>query len=73
MIYYTIDGDNNVWRTLRDAKHHVWIAYTQKERLKYLSGSYIVKYINDVAVTETPIVVNENGYTFGKTKKINMF
>ena len=70
MIYYRIDGDNNVFRTLRDAKHHVWIAYTPNERLKYLQGSCIVKFINDEAATLTPIIVNENGYTFGKTIKI---
>ena len=70
MICYRIDGDNNVFRTLRDAKYHVWIAYTPNERLKYLQGSYIVKFINDKASTLTPIIVNENGYTFGKTIKI---
>lgn len=68
--YYQIDGDNNQFRSLRSAKHHIWIAYTQKERLKYLNGSSIVKVVNDEAVTMTPIFVTADGYSFGKTVRL---
>lgn len=70
MIYYQIDGDNNIFRTLRAAKNHIWIAYTQSERLKYLRGTSITKVVNDEAVTLTPIIVTTDSYSFGKTIKI---
>ena len=69
MVYYQIDGCNERFRSLRNAKHHVWIAYTQKERCKELQGSEIVKFKDDVAVTKTPILVTSDGYSFGKTIK----
>lgn len=70
MTYYRIDGDNNVFSTLRDAKHHVWVAYTQNERRKYLSDACIYKIINDDVVTMTPINVTNDSYSFGKTKRL---
>lgn len=70
MIYYQIDGDNNIFRTLRAAKNHIWIAYTQNERLKYLRGTSITKVVNDEAVTLTPIIVTTDSYSFGKTIKL---
>lgn len=30
--YYIIDGDNNVFDTLRAAKYHIEIAYTPEEQ-----------------------------------------
>lgn len=70
MAYYCIDGDNNRFRSLREAKHHVWLAYTQEERVKYLRDNAILRVVNDSVVTITPIVVTANNYSFGKTKKI---
>lgn len=70
MIYYQIDGDNNTFRTLKAAKDHIWIAYTQNERLKYLRGTSITKVVNDEAVTVTPIIVTTDSYSFGKTIKL---
>lgn len=70
MIYYQIDGDNNIFRTLKAAKDHIWIAYTQNERLKYLRGASITKVVNDEAVTMTPIIVTTDSYSFGKTIKL---
>lgn len=70
MVYYRIDGENEIFRSLRNAKHHVWLAYTKDERKKYLNGSSIVKIENDEVVTMTPIIVTEDGYSFGKTIKV---
>lgn len=28
---YRIDGDNNMFATLREAKHHIYVAYTARE------------------------------------------
>lgn len=72
MTCYRIDGVNERFRTLRAAKYHIWIAYTQEERLKYFGRdqSYIVKVVNDEAVTMTPIVVTADGYSFGKTVRL---
>lgn len=66
---YRIDGDDNQFRSLRAAKHHIWIAYTDKERLE-LNGSSIVKVVNDEVVTMTPIFVTSDGYSFGKTVRL---
>lgn len=67
---YRVDSENQVFRTLKDAKHHVFVAYTQRERIKYLMGGYIYGIRNDEYVTETPIIIDSNGYRFGKTKSI---
>ena len=69
MTKYQIDGDANVFRSLRAAKTHVWCAYTQEERLKNLINSFIVRIENDKVVTKTPIHVTTDGYSFGKTIK----
>ena len=70
MVYYQIDGVNEMFRTLKDAKHHVWIAFTQRERKMFLRDTCIIKVENDEATTMTPIVVTDKGYTFKKTIKI---
>lgn len=70
MTLYRIEGDNNVFRSLRAAKHHVYVAYTQQERLKYLHGSSIARIENDEVVTMTPIIVTTDGYSFGKTIRV---
>lgn len=70
MTKYQIDGDNNTFRSLRAAKNHVWMAYTQEERLKYLIDTDIVRIVNDEVVTRTPIIVTTDGYSFGKTIRV---
>lgn len=70
MTMYKIDGDNNAFRSLRSAKHHVWVAYTQEERMKYLRDSYISRIEKDNVVTMTPIIVTIDGYSFGKTIRV---
>lgn len=70
MTYYQIDGDNNTFRSLRAAKDHIWLAYTQEERYKYLRDTSIVKIVNDEAVTMTPIIVTTESYSFGKTIRL---
>lgn len=70
MAYYQIDGDNNAFKTLRNAKHHVWLAFTQSERVKYLTNCSIYKIVGERIVTETPILVTNDGYSFGKTKRL---
>lgn len=67
---YIIDGENETFRTLHAAKHHVYIAYTKDERIKYLLNTSIVCIANDEAISETPIIIDEQGnYAFGKTVK----
>lgn len=70
MIIYRIDGCNEDFRTLRNAKHHIYIAYTQEERLRELKGASILKIVNDKIMTATPILLTNDGYSFGKTYKI---
>ena len=70
MTKYQIEGDDNVIRSLRAAKHHVFLAYTQEERIKNLNNREIIRFENDVAVTRTRIYVTTDGYSFGKTIRL---
>ena len=66
---YFIDGENNVFQTLSEAKYHIYIAYTPKERVKYLNEACIVGFDKkDEYRSYTPIKIDEEGnYSFGKT------
>ena len=66
---YFIDGENNIFKTLSEAKYHIYIAYTPKERIKYLNEAYIVGFDKkDEYRSYTPIKIDdEGGYSFGKT------
>lgn len=69
-LYYIIDGINETFATLKDAKFHVYVAYTDKERAKYLRDTNICKVVNGETSTVTDILVDDNGkYKFGKTVK----
>lgn len=70
-LYYIIDGVNETFATLKAAKFHFYVAYTDKERAKYLpTSSAIYKVIDGEAKTFTPFTVADNGkYKFGKTVK----
>lgn len=69
-LMYRIDGVDLPFRTLRAAKLHVFASYTQEERIKELKDAKIYKYVDDLLVTETPIIVTADGYSFGKTIKV---
>ena len=69
--YYQIDGDNNQFSTLSEAKNHVYVAYTENERLKYLQHCDICGVVNEEVVSITPIIINEaGGFRFGKTCRV---
>ena len=68
--HYRIDGVNEMFRTMADAKHHVWVAYTQRERRMYLRGCMICKIVNEEVVSMTPIIVEDDSYKFGKTVRV---
>ena len=66
---YFIDGENNIFKTLSEAKYHIYIAYTPKERIKYLNEACIVGFdTKNEYRSYTPIKIDdEGGYSFGKT------
>ena len=70
-VIYIIDGENEVFKTLRDAKYHIWFAYTPDERIRYFGKEpcYICGIgSHDEIVSLTEIKVDENGReSFGKT------
>lgn len=69
--YYRIGTDcANTFSSLRAAKRHVYIAYTQNERNKELHGESIYKIVDGEPVTETKIYVTTDTYFFGKTVKL---
>ena len=70
MTKYQIDGDDNVFRSLMAAKHHIFLEYTQEERIKNLNNREIIRFENDIAVTRTRIYVTTDGYSFGKTIRL---
>ena len=66
--YYSIDGDNNVFPTLREAKWHCSFAYTPRERVRYLQDTCITKVVKDEVVSYTRIKVSESGaLSYGRT------
>ena len=67
--YYQIDGENQLVSTLAEAKHHVYSAYTQRERKMYLRDCSIIKVVNEEIATITPIIITDDSYRFGRTKK----
>lgn len=66
-----IDNDTYAFDKLSEAKSHCDIAYTQKERIKYLNNAQIHHVINGEIVTTVDIRVLENGkLSFGKPIKV---
>lgn len=69
MKMYIIDGSNGSFKSLRDAKEHIRIAYTPKECRKYLRGGIIYCSDGYDVLSETSIIVDDVGNVrFGKTK-----
>lgn len=69
--YWQIDGDNNIFRTLRDAKHHIWNAYTLNECKKYLNNCNICRFVGGEIVSSVTIRVSEKGeVTYSRAKKL---
>lgn len=72
-VQYRIDGENEAFDTLKDAKYHIWFAYTDNERIRYFGKepSYILGIDREgeiVSITE--IKVNNKGKeSFGKTMR----
>lgn len=73
MKYYVIDGCNESFRTLSDAKYYISFAYTSNERIKYFGKDtcYILGIDSrDEVRTITEIKIDDNGReSFGKTKR----
>ena len=68
---YRIDGDNNLFATLREAKHHIYVAYTAREAVKYLTGAVIACVRGEHVHTLTPIMVSDEGrVSYGRTRKL---
>ena len=57
---YIIEGDNNYFDTLREAKYHIEIAYTKEEQKKYLHDTYIIGMQGDKEISQTKITVTDN-------------
>ena len=72
-VMYRIDGENETFSTLKDAKYHIWFAYTNNERIRYFGKepSYIVGIDRkDEIVSITEIKVDDKGKeSFGKTMR----
>nr|DAK84970.1 MAG TPA: hypothetical protein [Caudoviricetes sp.] len=50
MRTYTIDGCNEMFLTLQEAKKHIWLAYTPKECIKELTDTYIVGWQGEMCI-----------------------
>lgn len=69
--YWQIDGDNNTFDTLSDAMWHIMIAYTPKERIKYLKNTSIIHVVNGEAVSACELRVDDEGrVSKSKTTKL---
>lgn len=70
MITYTIDGCNEMFLTLQEAKKHIWLAYTPKECIKELTDTCIVGWKDSEVHSLTAIRVNKNEkVSYGRTVK----
>jgi hypothetical protein len=70
-IYYTIGTESELtFSSLRAAKRHFWMAYTQEERIRELKGESIYKIVDGKPVTKTEICVTTDAYFFSRTQKI---
>lgn len=70
-IYYTIGTEGtNTFSSLRAAKRHVFVAYTQEERVRKLTGESIYKIVDGEPITKTEICVTTDAYFFSRTQKI---
>lgn len=68
--YWAIDGDNNIFDTLSEAKYHCDIAYTPKERIKYLNNTEIYQIKNGELHSIVTIHTDDNGnLSFSKPTK----
>lgn len=68
--YWTIDGINEVFESLKDAKWHVEIAFTNNERVKYLTNTSISHIVNDEVVSTVKINIDSDGnFKFGRIEK----
>lgn len=70
MRTYTIDGCNEMFLTLQEAKKHIWLAYTPKECIKELTDICIVGWKDGEVHSLTAIRVNKNGkVSYSRTVK----
>lgn len=68
--YWAIDGVNEYFNTLSDAKYHCEIAYTPKERIKYLNNTEIFQIKNNELYSTVTIHTDDNGnLSFSKPTK----
>lgn len=71
MVTYMIEGDSrNLFRCLGSAKRYICFHFNQEDKLKLLSGKSILRIDDGNIITKTPIVVTNDGYSFGKTRRI---
>lgn len=57
-----IENTNGFFDRLKDLMWHIEIAYTPKERIKYLNNQYIVKITKKEAVAKYVIEVFDDGH-----------
>lgn len=68
--YWTIDGINEVFESLKDAKWHVEIAFTNNERVKWLTNTSISHIVNGEVVSTVKISIDSDGnFKFGRIEK----
>ena len=78
MTYYKVETDDwvddNIFKTLRDAKNHVWSNFTDKEKMKYFNNyeNAVISKLNSEGdiLTQTPFVCDEKGTHYGRSFKI---
>ena len=59
--YWAIDGVNECFNTLSEAKYYCDIAYTPKERIKYLNNTEICHFKNNELCSTVIIHTDDEG------------
>lgn len=65
-----IDGCNESFATLSDAKWHCMVAYTDSERSRYLDGACIVHIEKGKVVSVVEVIVSDGKVKFSKPTRL---
>lgn len=69
--FFKIDGLEIQFRSLKEAKNYIKLSCSKEFRLAKLNKKSIVRIINGVKTSKTPIKIDNNGgYGFGRTNKM---
>lgn len=68
--YWKIEGVNEIFRTLQDAKYHIYVGYTPQEVRKYLQYMDINHYVKGKCVSYVRITIKNDKPHYSTINKL---